>query len=233
MNMPTHPTHPRHTVRVLAVVAAAVLASCTGVATTVDTTTPPSPAGPLQSSGRQSSSPSELMPASSSELTPASSSPTGLQAPQSAPQVVTKQEGAPPPPSNSVWAAWTDTQDGLDQLWSTLLIDEGPTPPAPTLVEGRAIVLAATGEGQDCPTTLTSVEFQDSVLELIFRIFPEDPSTQIGLSPTEEPTFVCRADFNPVTFIVEVDPQATQPPITVDFGRESVRIEEPDIVVSQ
>jgi hypothetical protein len=147
--------------------------------------------------------------------------------------VVTKREGAPPPPSNSVWAAWTDTQDGLDRLWSALLIDEGPTPPPPTLVEGTAIVLAATGEGQDCPTTLTSVEFQDSVLELTFRIFPEDPSTQIGLSPTEEPTFVCLADFNPVTFIVEVDPQTTQPPITVDFGRESVRIEEPDTVVSQ
>jgi len=56
-----------------------------------------------------------------------------------------------PPGEPEVWAAWTDTQAGVHELWATFQI--GADPPD---LNGGAMVVAATGEGQNCPMTLTA-----------------------------------------------------------------------------
>lgn len=123
-------------------------------------------------------------------------------APETADEVIGKAEGAPPTDAH-VWAAWTDSDERLADLWAEFRL-EGPPPS----LNGHGILLAATGESGSCPLAITNVNTSPDRIKL----------TLVDVVP---PHTSCTDDFNPVTFASRLDPAQVQPPFVVEFHTTS------------
>lgn len=136
---------------------------------------------------------------------------------QSTAEVIDRIAGGPDGLETAA-AAWTDSATGLQQLWESFQL-EG-TPPA---LDGRAILLAATGESSSCPLSVTDVRVEDGRVDLVVDEQPTAPSPEGA---------TCTADLSPVTFLLRVDPSVVAPPLDVLVDSPPVRIQTADAVAS-
>lgn len=143
--------------------------------------------------------------------------------PVSALEVIDKQPHAPDS-DDFAWAAWTQTQAGLEDLWSTFQLEGAPL----RLADGEAILLAATGESGSCPMTVEQVDVRAGIVELSTVEYPEAPDRSSFESSAGALEPVCTSDFNPITFVIVVEAAETVPPLEVDLSETSLVLDEPD-----
>lgn len=145
--------------------------------------------------------------------------------PVPASEVLDKQSHAPDS-DDSVWVAWTQTQAGLEGLWSAFRLEGA----APRMDDGEAILLAATGESGSCPMTVEHVDVRAGTVELSIVDYPEAPDQSSFESSAGALEPVCTADFNAITFVIAVEASETAPPLEVVLGETSVVVDEPEMM---
>lgn len=137
-------------------------------------------------------------------------------------ELLGKWEGGPPRGSAHLSVAWIDDAVELADLWQTFRLNEPP----PALLEGDAVLLVATGESGSCPEQVTDVVVKAGRIELELT---EGPA--VHPVPSD---YGCTADFNPVTFAIQVDSGLLEPTPIVSIGDTAVRLgQEGEIVSAQ
>lgn len=151
----------------------------------------------------------------------------------SAPEVVAKVAGDLSG-QGTVAAAWVDSETDLNEVWSALGPGEeqsafgvGDDPPE---LDGSALLLVSTGESGSCPALVNAVDVSDG------RIVMTVVATYEGGSVAGATEIACTADYNPVTFMVAVDPDEVTPPFVLEvdesgWSRPVLTIDAPATIV--
>lgn len=140
--------------------------------------------------------------------------------PGTADEVLGKWESGPPSGSAHLSVAWTDSAVTVVDLWGTFRLQD-PPPPVP---QGQAVLLVSTGESGSCPTQVTDVVVEAGRIELQLTEGPD-------IFPVPS-IYGCTADFNPVTFAIQVDSGILEPTTIVSIGDTAVRLGQEGEIVS-